>query len=153
MAAAATGCRQATESSAALLCPQDKKNNIRNMSVIAHVDHGEAHAQEMPGSRHVPGCNGAGKGSARARAPAAPPPDKHHHLLLLLLLLLVLLHLLAGKSTLTDSLVAAAGIMAVEQVRSARLNGNTSKDRDQRRWAGFAWPIGPRARVERRRIY
>ena len=60
----------------------DKKHNIRNISVIAHVDHGES-SPKVPYKR-----------------------------------ILLRACFLAGKSTLTDSLVAAAGIMAVEQVRS-----------------------------------
>jgi elongation factor 2 len=65
----------------------DKKHNIRNMSVIAHVDHGEILVHFVIASY----------GFVHVVPYYVRPP--------------------AGKSTLTDSLVAAAGIMAVEQVR------------------------------------
>eukprot|EP00898_Chlorokybus_atmophyticus_P007807 jgi/Chlat1/8027/Chrsp7S07764 len=66
----------------------DKQNNIRNMSVIAHVDHGR---QVKPLSY---GCA-------------------------------------AGKSTLTDSLVASAGIIAVESAGDVRLTDTRQDEQDR----------------------
>lgn len=69
----------------------DKQCNIRNMSVIAHVDHGE----------QLPLLADLGLFLMQ-------PPYQCTQLTTLLFN--------AGKSTLTDSLVAAAGIIAMENV-------------------------------------
>lgn len=68
----------------------DKKHNIRNMSVIAHVDHGNFFV------------------------PSSVSSFLAQFLSTVSLFLSVCC---AGKSTLTDSLVAAAGIIAMENVR------------------------------------
>ncbi len=73
----------------------DKKHNIRNMSVIAHVDHGKLSFDSM--------------------------------ILLVQFMAITGLIVTAGKSTLTDSLVAAAGIMAVEQASRRRFRDESAR--------------------------
>jgi hypothetical protein len=78
----------------------DKKHNIRNLSVIAHVDHGEGSI--VPRQRH-----------ARCLLPPARTPRRSPHALRMP-------PWPAGKSTLTDSLVAAAGIISEASVSAGR---------------------------------
>lgn len=66
----------------------DKSHNIRNMSVIAHVDHG-------------------------------------------IIFLTTNSNLFKGKSTLTDSLVAAAGIIAIEDAGNVRLTDTRQDEKDR----------------------
>jgi hypothetical protein len=97
----------------------DKKHNIRNMSVIAHVDHGARPGDPLSSRKFTYGMLQLCALACSEGVPLLFPliiPITHK-----LLILFRKFYGHAGKSTLTDSLVAAAGIIAMENVRLACL--------------------------------